>query len=271
MVRRSPTTSTMARRLEAYDVERLVGLMRVVGLEDPGPPVSIELASEADDLARAVPTWVAGYAVGSEATIVLFPARTPAYPDHSFDDLLLHEVTHVLVYRAAGGRWVPRWFNEGIAMTAERVWGLEDRARLTAGRLVGPAMAPDDVNRLFDGDRTSVARAYAWSGAFVRYLLLHDGPNVGARLLREVRTGTPFDTAFRRVTGRALERAADEFGRETAIWNRWIPFLTSTVVLWIGITFLALYAVRRRHAARLTQRLAWDEMDPPDEPGPTVH
>ena len=266
-----PDTSAMARRLERYDAERLVGIMRMVGIGEPGLPISIHLAAEEDSLASATPTWVAGYAVGSDARIVLFPGRTPAYPDDSFEDVLLHEVTHVLVYRAAHGRFVPRWFNEGLAMTAERVWGLEDRVRLTAGRLVGPSLGPADVDELFAGDRASVARAYAWSGAFVRYLLLRHGPEIGARMLREVATGTPFDTAFMTVTGRSLDRTVDDFGNETTLWNRWIPFLTSTVVLWIGITFLALYAFRRRQASRQAQRQAWDDMDPPEEPSATVH
>jgi hypothetical protein len=48
----------------------------------------------------------------------------------------------VLITRAAGGRPVPRWFHEGLAMAAERTWGFEDQARLFQELTL---VAPKDV------------------------------------------------------------------------------------------------------------------------------
>ncbi len=33
----------------------------------------------------------------------------------SIEHVVTHEVTHVMVFRATGGRSAPRWFNEGVA------------------------------------------------------------------------------------------------------------------------------------------------------------
>jgi hypothetical protein len=58
------------------------------------------LATESSDWARGVSPWIAGFAVGSDL-VVLFPARSPSYPDNTLEDVLRHEVTHVLIWRAA--------------------------------------------------------------------------------------------------------------------------------------------------------------------------
>jgi hypothetical protein len=52
--------------------------------------------------------------------------------------VLCHEVAHILIARAADGRAVPRWFNEGLAVVAERAWHFEDRWQL-ASALVSAA------------------------------------------------------------------------------------------------------------------------------------
>ena len=67
-----------------------------------------------------------GRPLGDQGLIVLLPERVPSYPDSSLDDVLLHETAHVLVARAAGGRPLPRWFQEGMAMIAGRSWGRDD-------------------------------------------------------------------------------------------------------------------------------------------------
>jgi hypothetical protein len=47
--------------------------------------------------------WIAGFASNGEGPekkdemVVLFPARTPSYPNSSLEDVLRHEVAHVLI------------------------------------------------------------------------------------------------------------------------------------------------------------------------------
>ena len=69
--------------------------------------------------------WTAGFAIGNDGLIVLFPARSPRYPHDTLEDVLRHEVAHVLIDRAARGQRVPRWFHEGLAIVVERPWRLE--------------------------------------------------------------------------------------------------------------------------------------------------
>jgi hypothetical protein len=251
-------------------------VLALTGLDDPGAAIRVVLADERSDLATRAPSWVAGYALPALATIVLFPARVPSYPDRNLEALLVHEVAHVLVYRAAAGKTVPRWLDEGLATVAAREWALEDRAR-TAVALIG--YRPHSVAELddaFSGDASAAARAYALSAALVRYLLQRYGRSCTGRMLALVAGGAPFEEAFRQATGVTLAEVETAYFRREAFWGTWVPFVTSSTALWIGITALALLAIRsrRRRDAEIRERWVSEDAatrpagrapDPPDE------
>ena len=154
-------------RLAGYDLRALSTLVRLTGLRDPGPPMRVVLADTRSDVARQVPSFVAGFAIGEEGLIVLFPARSPGYPHDTLEDVLRHEIAHVLISRAAGGRDVPRWFHEGFAVAVERPWDFEDRTRLASVLVFGPRLSLAAIDGLFGGGEGMQARAYSLSAAVV--------------------------------------------------------------------------------------------------------
>lgn len=254
-----PELEPTARRIRAFPPAELESAQRLVGLEDPGPPVRVFLAPEGSDAALAVPPWVAGYAYSDRGIVVLLPSRTPTYPDSSIEDLLRHEVAHVLIARASGNRPLPRWFHEGTAMVAGLSWGIDDRARLTLTLLADRQIPLDELDRRFQGTGAQAHRAYAISGSFVRNLLERHGPDTPGRILAGVREGLSFEDAFLRATGEALEEAEASFWSDQSFWYRWVPILTSSALLWILITLLFLWAVRRRRARDAALRRMWEE------------
>ena len=55
-----------------------------------------------------------------------------------------------------------------------------------------------------------------------------------------------------------LERWEEGFWRRRLLWDRWVPVLTSSVTVWVGITLLALYAIRKRRQRDATIRARWE-------------
>ncbi|HEX7186107.1 MAG TPA: hypothetical protein VF756_30050 [Thermoanaerobaculia bacterium] len=259
VVEAPPALEPVASRVRSLDPERLASAMALVGLEEPGAPIRVILAPEGSPPARQAPPWVSGYAYPERSLIVLLPARTPSYPDSSLEDLLRHEVAHVLVARAAGGQPIPRWFHEGLAMIAGLSWGLDDRSRLTLALLADDQVSLNELEGLFRGGQGASNRAYAIAGAFVHDLFERHGSGVAADILRWVRRGLPFEAAFRIATGTSLAEAESSFWDRQSFWYRWVPLLTSSVTLWLLITMLALWAIRRRRARDVAQRAIWDE------------
>ncbi|HSB64629.1 MAG TPA: hypothetical protein VLJ18_10710 [Thermoanaerobaculia bacterium] len=248
--------------------------MELVGLDAPGPDIHVVLAPESSPLARNVPAWVSGYtdAATSDAgsIVVLLAERTPSYPDGGLEEVLAHEVTHVLIHRASAGRRVPRWFDEGLAMLAARSWRLRDETELALGVLMGPRVPLWKLDDLFGGDRREVEHGYALAGTLVNDLLDRYGPAVPRLVLARLARGDPFEEAVRGATGATLLDVGEAFYARQASLKRWIPILTSTAALWFGISILAIVAAirKRRRRAVLEEEAAEMEdglEEPPDE------
>jgi hypothetical protein len=253
----------VAARLAGVDPRRLEAIARLIGLTDPGAPIKVVLVPEQSDLAKRTPSWVAGFARGSDDFVVLFPNRSPSYPYDAIEDVLQHEIAHVLIARAAAGQRVPRWFHEGLALAAERQWGFEDRMRAMFAlmRSVDPAA----LDRMFEGAEREQQRAYAIAGAWMRDILRRHGRDAPARILREMTAGQQFSVAYAMTTGEMVETSAAIFWGESW-WYQVVPLVTSSVVLWLGVTFLALLAIRTRRARNAARRKRWEEEEPPPRP-----
>lgn len=246
-------------RLAGFDEAQLLPAMELLGLDDPGPPIRVQVVSEGSTAARRAPSWAVAYAFGSGGFVVLIPSRVPVYPDGDLVGVLRHEILHVLVARAGGRYQVPRWFNEGIAVVAAREWRLGDRGRVVLEAFRRDATSMSDVELGFSGGQHSASRAYAVSAAFVRWLLDTEGQRSVARILDHVAEGETFRTAVRSATGTSLVDLERTFWRDFDFWNRWVPFLTSSGALWLVVSALAVVAFYRRRQRDLELLDQWDE------------
>lgn len=246
-------------RLESFNRLPLADIAGTVGLAEPGPAIQVVLAAEDSEAARGAGAWIAGYALSNAGLVVLFPARSPVYPHDTLEDVLRHEVAHVLIARAAGGRGVPRWFHEGLAVVVERPWDLEDRSRLAWELLAGPRLRLREVDAMFEAGPAAQSRAYSLSAAFVRDLIREHGGTAPAAILRLVRDDVPFDRAVATVAGQPLGIAEAGFWERQRVWTVWMPMVTSGEAFWIGVILLAALAVWRRHRHSAGIRQKWDE------------
>lgn len=257
-VESTPELAPLAAQLATFDRSTLIPAMKLVGLEEPGPPIKVYLVPEGSVEAKRAPSWAMAYAVGNAGFVVMIPSRIPSYPDGDLDQVLRHEIAHVLVARAAKRYGVPRWLNEGLAVIAAREWRFEDRGRLLLEGFRRNRTSMSDIELEFSGGAYSSHRAYAVSVAFVRFLLDQEGSHIAARILDRVSEGKTFRTAFREATGRSLQSVEKDFWNHFDFWNRWIPFLTSSALIWLLITLLALWAFRRRHEKNEELRRRWE-------------
>ena len=156
---------------------------------------------------------------------------------------------------------LPSWLDEGVALFIGRPWQLEDRSRLTWAMLREREMPLAELEGRFSRDRASASRAYAISGAFVHDLVRKRGADSAAAVLSGISLGLPFPEAFRRAIGVSLEQAEQYFWEYHSIWYRWVPILSSSMVIWVAITLLALVAFRRRRALDAAQIELWEHQE----------
>lgn len=261
----APALSDAAQRVRAFDLRGAETALARAGLQLP-PRVHVILIESSDVRARETPDWIAGRAFGAEL-VVLFPERVGSYPYDSLESVVLHEIVHLALNRRAGGRPLPRWFHEGVAVSVESGWGIGSQARLLLAAAQGPAI--EHVGALFASQRVpETSTAYLLSAALIEDVRRRHGLEVPGAIAARVARGEPFDRAFFAATGENVDEAA---AHAWAVYRglRWLPVLTSGTALWGGILALAFIAFAIRIRRRRQKQWEEDELEPPDEDVPT--
>lgn len=251
-----PALARLADRVRAMDPDALERPLVRAGLEMPAR-VHITLIPDDDVRARATPRWVVGQAFGSNA-IIIFPDRISSYPYDSLESVVLHEIVHLALNARAGGRPLPRWFHEGVAVSVESGWGLGSQVRLLLAAGRGPAL--DDVSRLFRSEsQPDTMLAYLLAAALVEDIRQRHGPAAPGAIAGLVSRGEAFDQAFLLETGVTVDAAAAAAWSTYRGWRRWMPIVAGPAGLWSWILLLAFIAFVARLRRRRQRRRQWDE------------
>ena len=250
-----PSLAGVAARVEAMNAAGLARALSHAGLELP-PRVHVLLIPEDDPRARQTPSWVVGQALGTDRMIV-YPQRVGSYPYDSLESVVLHELVHLALTARAGGRDLPRWFQEGVAVSVESGWGIGSQARLLVAAARDPRI--DDVSMLFESDAVpETTTAYLLSAALVEDLRRRHGLALPGVIAARVAEGQHFDAAFFSETGETVDEAA---ARAWRVYRgiRWLPIVTSASSLWTWMVGLAFLAFMLRWRRRRERRRRWDE------------
>ena len=205
----------------------------------PGGPDPRVLDSQA-------PSWAAGYVIPERRLGAIRVAGAESYPYSDLASVLAHEATHMLLYDA-GRPGLPRWFGEGVATGIERSWGMHDVLVYSSSLLTGRLPALADLDAAFDASDDRARAAYAAAFDFMLWTVKTFGNGVVRDVVRQAAV-RPFPEAWRAATGLSLERSEAQWRRGSLLLYRWVPALTGTTALWMGITLLALLAGARRRA-----------------------
>lgn len=186
-------------------------------------PVRVVLMPTHDDLERAVGRrgydWLKAWAryddvlIQSPRTWSIFGAAQA-----DIDELVLHELTHVVMYQQASDRtkwrrrYIPLWFREGMAsFTAKQAYRwptLEDLARYTeAHPLQDPLGNPDPLYR----NQSDIV--YAAAHHSFAFLVRRYGQERIRQVLAAMQEGADFDGAFRQVLGVSPDLFVADFKR----------------------------------------------------------
>ena len=260
--RTGPVVAPLAEVIDTHlrGFGKRMGAMELVTAK-PKIKVIVAPNSEAFNRSQLSPNapieWAAGIAYSAQHLIIL-----SLEPEHYFKlhDIARHEISHVALYRATGIH-MPRWFNEGLAILHAEEYLLE-RIQLADKAFLAGGLTPfSELNR-FPRKAGAIPLAYAQSARFVRYLERehHLGPRLPA-LLRQIREGRSFETAFQNALGISLAEAEAGWLAEMDENTSWFSLFVNPEWLWglAALVFLLAYIIKRR---RTRQRLAnWEDDD----------
>jgi hypothetical protein len=170
-------------------------------------------------------------------------------PDQAeIDELLLHELTHCVMYQLAGSDWswpfkeIPLWFREGMASFTARQgyrWkSVQDVSRFYASsaapgsggglgaarpRAASPARRGDPLTDPEPLYQTESHVVYGTAHLAFEFLVERYGVEAVRRLLARMGEGHLFATAFERAVGIAAREFEREF-RRYVLWGGWGTF-----------------------------------------------
>lgn len=228
--------------------------------------IEAELAGDVDDAlqvtfvehagrvaeASGMPHWAAGVAHPPSGEIIIARHGPDGAPTN-LEELLRHEMAHVVLYRATGGEKLPRWFHEGVAESFNGTLSF-GRAQTLASAVFGPGVP--DLERLeesfhgTDGPQASVA--YAASRDLVEFMRGYDMSGMRLRqVLTELRGGHRFEVAFIRAYGVSLEELVAQWRKGLPARFMWYPLAASGGLPFFFVAPLVAIAwIRRRRAVR---------------------
>ena len=234
-----------------------------------GAPVSrdlvIRIARDIDGMAALAPVGLpppraaTGVAYPSARLIVLTLRAPDGWSRPPLRHVLTHELSHIALFDAVGGRSLPRWFTEGVAIAHARESSFE-RTRVLWNATFQDRIIPlADLSRHFGARPHQVTLGYAQSADFVTFLRSREGGRARfAALLENLRAGSAFSQAVQHAYELSLDELESLWRQGLVRRYRTLPFLFSGTTFWVFATILVVvaYVVRRRRARRKIARWA---------------
>jgi len=233
--------------------------------------VSIYIAETDDDFYSKVggsfPDWGVGAADLENSTIVI---KAPAMlqTGKSLRELVSHELAHVILFRAAGRHWLPRWLHEGFAMYISGEWQIGQDILVARSVWTGNLIPLQKLEILNSFKGVQANLAYTQSYLAVSSLLSKRDPSLFPDILELYRRTGDFFESWRIVSGREYRIWMNEWYSGTSKKYRMFLFLFDSEIFWIilSLLFIFLFIMKRIQNRRIRKRWEIEErLRPADE------
>ncbi len=204
--------------------------------------------------------WAVGMATGNNRIVIFSPRK---FGDKSeIERLIKHEYTHILLHQATGGRGLPRWLNEGLAMYYEsNIWHVPDDIRLAEAVLTRSVIPLDQLNFYFPSDRKRAELAYSQSIDIVTYIMKEYGYERLKQIIVEITRGCDIDTAM--INSIGVDVSSLETAWHTTLVKRyqWFYIITNTTVIWAALPIICIIAYIRKKRQGERKKRQWEIED----------
>lgn len=211
------------------------------------------------------PDYATGVAYSAWGVILLTMSAPQTWEPPELDVVLVHELSHVALYRAVHGNSVPRWFNEGVAIHQSEVRLLPRMESLLRAAAQRSMLRLSELDKHFPRHPHEVNIAYAQSADVVGFLRRTDNDERRFHLLiQSLRDGETFDTAL--ATGYGWTRVGLERQWRESLRTRYriLPALFAGSTIWVLAALLVVIAYRKRrryHHLKLQQMAHREELE----------
>ncbi|KMQ49976.1 hypothetical protein CHISP_3122 [Chitinispirillum alkaliphilum] len=200
-----------------------------------------------------LPEWGGGGAIGTDSIII--PVNRRRVIGENYNQTAVHELVHIVVNRAFGTVYVPRWLHEGLAMVLSGEIPSEGQLLLSRAVWSGKIFSLDTIEYVNRFNASGAMLAYATSHAAVLYLIETYGMCGIVELLDNARGRRSFPSALENIYGVGPDKLNEEI-REHIIKSYRLKILSDERYIFALIGILALLAIivsRFRYRRRLRE------------------
>lgn len=219
-----PSRGKVAEQVDEYgtsEVERISRNLKLASVTR----ITITILEEEDyqkQYGDRLPEWGAAFAIPDKNLILLIFPKSFNKPSR-LRFIIAHEIAHLLVHERVGS-FIPRWFDEGVAMHLSREPNLIDEMQLLLAVVIGGIIPLQRIEQTFPETGRSARLAYVESVSTIVFLIEEFGPSSIIQILDATREANDFRTGFIKATGVDLP----EFEME---WRTWIKKRFALAVL----------------------------------------
>lgn len=260
-----PQDRAVLDRLAAHAAESIPRIAERLGI-GAGRTINLYLADDETAFNQlqpgTPPSWADGTAWPQRGLIYLKSPRIRTGMSKPLEQVLDHEITHVLLGQAFGPRPVPRWLQEGLAQWVAGEVGPDLPSRLATGAWKNGGLHElDELTRGFPRDPGEADLAYAESADLIAFVATEYGEDAIPRLVQAMAAGRPVNAAFYEATGE-LASEVDQAWRARLSQGFLSLAPLGDGMLWLGagapFVLFAFLRVRARNRETLER---WDAED----------
>ena len=169
-----------------------------------------------------------GFAIPKKDIVVIDYPRTGS--PNNFQNILKHELCHLLLHEHIRNVPIPRWFDEGLAQWAGN--GVMDiihdqRDALLPKAAFSNRLIPlGALNKSFPESPNAIRLAYEESRSFIGYIISTHGKTGLLKILSLMKKNIPLQNAFTKVFGTPLSKIETEWQASHKSNIAWFVYLS---------------------------------------------
>lgn len=254
----APADRKIGLDLARYSVEAIPRIAKELGVSTGGPLQIYIAESQEEFLAmqpNLPPDWADGTAWPKNGWIFLRSPRIRSGIASPLQQVLDHEIAHILLGRAFAHRPVPRWLQEGVAQHVAKEYSPQTIDQL--GSFAEP-MSLTELAKGFPKDSFRAQIAYAQSADVIAFIFREFGSASLQILIKEMSQGVDFNVAIKKATGLDPDELDIAWRGRILSMPLWIRNISVDSTLLGALSIIILLGSFRKYKQYRQENIAWE-------------
>ncbi len=207
-------------------------------------------------IAKTAPEWGIAIAKSSENKIIIQPASIANISKNRFNEIIIHELNHLYMYRLIDSSFIPSWFLEGMAMKFSNEFSYTDKIEISKALWKQQIIPLDGLNNFNTKNKYVIKLAYAQAASAVNALEYYYGKQITHQIISLLKKKYTFWNALFKITGDDKIDFQEKYEFYISNYFLWIFLLNTSNMLFILFPFILIlgYLIKKNKNKKIIQK-----------------